>query len=180
MRKSFTMVEVLIVTAIMAVLGAAISLSMVHMNSFFRSEEALSKLQAESRKIKRYLSNELRTTDRAQIVITKNSPFAGTDTIQFPVPRSDIATSWDPADLWDADLVTLAIVQNGADNILTRTQAGVAQTYTKNVSSIRFIDSTQDATLALNELRVIITFNITDKNNRSYVRAETSIINMRN
>jgi prepilin-type N-terminal cleavage/methylation domain-containing protein len=180
--RAMTLIEILIVAAILAVLVGILSVALLQARSVFLVADVLASLQADSRLAMNNVVAELRSTARTQIAIIQNSPAAGTDTIVYHLP-ADVNADEIPdiaSDIlqWDAAAVTIAI--NPANRQLLKTVGGNTTILANNIKRINFLSHALDASLALDELKITIESEKTSREGRTYNFVSTSVINMRN
>lgn len=183
----FTLVEVLFASAIsIMVLGIMYG---SYISSFETVEIASEQadLQAQARIALRYMISELRNATRTS---TQNpSP-----NLSIPSePNNKQIQFYLPEDKDEDGLITDANgqIEWGTNNMiryqyipgqkeLRRLEKGEHKIFARNVSDVQFIDIDIDSSLAIDELKIVLTLGKTTKKNRNLSVTLTSIVALRN
>ncbi|MCX5702173.1 MAG: prepilin-type N-terminal cleavage/methylation domain-containing protein [Candidatus Omnitrophica bacterium] len=186
-NSGFTLVEVLFASAIsIAVLGIMYGSYISSFEAFdIASEQA--DLQAQARIALRYMVSELRNATRTS---TQNpSP-----NLSIPSePNNKQIQFYLPEDKDEDGLITDANgqIEWGTNNMihyqyipgqeeLQRLEKGEHKIFARNVSDVQFIDIDIDSSLAIDELKIVLTLGKTTKKNRNLSVTLTSIVALRN
>ncbi len=180
--KGFTLAEILVVAVLIFILIAALIGALNTTFSIFLFTDITAELNSESRLAIRLMSEELRNTSQGEIVITQDYPVVGTDRIVYSLlplvggvpPIIGGEPDWSSA-------VSVTISLDDTTNELIRTddtpQTSVIAEYVKRVN---FIDRSIDASLYLDELRIILELERSDARGKLYNAVSTMTVNMRN
>lgn len=180
--NGFTLIEILLVSAITIVLVGILAATLFQLRSAFQTGDILISLQADARQAISSLAVDLKRTAFNQMMITQNSPSAGTDIIVFRLPSdnngdglpdliSDVL-QWDPTD------ITISL--DSANSQLIKTFGSATNVLANNVKRINFLDHSLMPTLNIDELKVVLELQKANKEGRVYNYTSTAIIDMRN
>lgn len=180
--NGFTLIEILLVSAITIVLVGILAATLFQLRSAFQTGDILISLQADARQAISSLAVDLKRTAFNQMMITQNSPSAGTDIIVFRLPSdnngdglpdliSDVL-QWDPTD------ITISL--DPANSQLIKTFGSATNVLANNVKRINFLDHSLMPTLNIDELKVVLELQKANKEGRVYNYTSTAIIDMRN
>ncbi|MEW6008655.1 MAG: hypothetical protein AB1629_03370 [Candidatus Omnitrophota bacterium] len=180
--NGFTLIEILLVGAITIVLLGILAATLLQLRSTFQSGDILICLQSDARQAIASLSSDLKKTAFSQMLITQNSPSAGTDMIVFRLPADsdgdglpDLVADvlqWDPTDI----TISLEL----ANSQLIKTYGSTISVLANNVKRINFLDHALEPSLNIDELKVVLELEKTNKEGRVYNYTSTAIIDMRN
>ena len=182
-RRGFTLMELLVVAIILTVFIAVLSVAVLQARSVFETTDILVKLQENVRLAVRKMSADLRRTAPGQISITQNIPVAGTDRIVYFLPM-DAGGDGNPdytinGTTWSASATTISLDAGGTGRLL-KTVGGDTLILAQNVKSVRFIDSSINSSLYLDEVQIVMELEDTSFEGRVHNIVSTSVINMRN
>lgn len=186
-NKGFTLVEVLFASAIsIVVLGIMYG---IYISSFevldIATEQA--DLQAQARIALRYMVSELRNATRTS---TQNpSPNLSIPSepnnkqIQFYLPEykdedGSITVENDQIEWGTNNMIHYQYIPGQKE--LRRLEKGEHKIFARNVTDVQFIDIDIDSSLAIDELKVVLTLGKTTKKNRNLSVTLTSIVALRN
>lgn len=182
--RGLTLVEIMIVCAIVVVMVGILTFAIIQIRSVFESADVEASLQADGRIAVNNIISDLRRTALAQKSIVADTPVVGTDAIVFHLPLD--ADSDGLADIvgdvlqWDPTDITIRL--DSATSQLKKTISGNSYfaVLANNVKSIRFYDHNLDSNLSLSELRVVLELQKANKEGRVFNYTSTSIMDMRN
>ncbi|MBU2540351.1 MAG: prepilin-type N-terminal cleavage/methylation domain-containing protein [Candidatus Omnitrophica bacterium] len=181
-KTGVTLIEILVVTVIIVILVGILSFSLIQARSVFQSGDILVSLQSDARLGINHMLTDLRRTAYTQMTILQNTPSAGIDSITYHLPLDgdsdglpDIVAD---ALVWDTTDITISL--DTATSSLIKTVNSNETVLANNVKDINFFDHNLDATLYLDELKVIMELEKTSSEGRTHNFISTSIINMRN
>lgn len=172
--KGFTLLETLAATAIMLILTGILTIAFMQSGVIFQATDISATLQANSRQAINKMALDLNRTNtitsQGQLVITQNVPSQGTDQVSYRVGSSSgTAINWGP-------VVTINLEAGGTGRLIKSDGTVLAN----HVNGVSFFDHGRDASLYLNELRVVLNLSATSREGRVYNLVSTAIINMRN
>lgn len=182
--SGLTLVEILVVCAIVAVMVGILTFAIIQIHSVFQSADVQAGLQSDGRVAINNIIADLRRTSYTQKSILADTPVVGTDAIVFHLPLD--ADSDGLADIvgdvlqWDPTDVTISL--DTATSQLKKTISGNSYfaVLANNVKSISFYDHALDSNLGLSELRVVLELQKANKEGRVFNYTSASIIDMRN
>jgi prepilin-type N-terminal cleavage/methylation domain-containing protein len=186
-KSGFTLVEILIVTAISLVVGGMILRIYISSSNIWDENVLQADLQARARNALNFMVNELRNATRTS---TQNpSPnlsipsTPNNKSIHFHLPEDKDGNSyitdadgdleWDTNDSIDYQYVP-------GQKILRRLEKGEQVILANNVSDVQFIDAGIDSSLYLDELKIILTLQKSTPKQRSVSVTLTAMVNLRN
>ena len=182
-KRSLTLMEVLVVTIIMAVFVAILGVALVQTRSVFETTDILVRLQENARLAISKPSNDLMRTSISQVTITQDVPSAGTDRIVYFLPQDadsngvpDYTTN---GATWEVGSVSVSLDPSGTGYLL-KSEGGNTTVVAQNVKSVRFKDYLIDSGLYMDELQIVLEMEKTSYDGRVYNSTSTSVINMRN
>lgn len=179
-NKGVTFIEILIVALIMGIITGMMLSAFMQTNSLFQTVNIPATQQAAIRRLVNSMALDLNSTSRPQIQITQDFPYPGCDRIRYRLPQY---SSGQPVlsglvIVWDSDIF-INLDPAGTGRLL-KTQGGNVRVLADNVNSINFFDQSRDATLAADELKIILNLRNISPQQRVYNMGSTSIVNMRN
>jgi len=181
MKKGLTLVEIMVVSAILLVIVAMLSNALIQTREIFATTDISATLQGDSRLAISRIAADLRRTSRNELTILKDTPFAASDTLQYHLPQAINGTPTTAGNslLWDAG--DYAITVNPVNNRLIRTDPdGNTTILAQNIAAIQADDFNTDNTLALNEISIVVRLQKEGLRNIVHNFNATSTINMRN
>ncbi len=176
-KKSFTFVELIVVSVLMAVMIGMLLAFLMQTRSILQTTDITTTLYEDARRAISNMTQELRRTTLSQITITQDSPQVGTDSLSYKLPADDDSDG--EPDLTGSSIdwgTTITISLDLGTGNLVRTQGVDAYVLAKNVESINFSLSS----VYSNELEIGLVLEKTSYRGRDYNVTSTSIINMRN
>ena len=187
-NKGVSLTELLWVTAILVIVIAALTVSLMGLQSIFQAIKETAMIETEARVAGRVIAWELKETSRNRITITQNTPAAGTDVIEYYLPvMVDTDTDGKPdtpsiaggSIQWDATPVTIAL-EPGDTGRLLRTEGADQTVLADNVKRINFLSNDLDSDLSPDELEITLELEKAGFSGRTYNTAVTFFIDMRN
>ena len=139
-HRGFTVLEVIFALTIAVIIVGILVAFIMQSRAIYQAADISASLQANSRQAIERIALDLKRTNRTRIIITQNTPLAGTDMIQYQLPQYDVNSlpvSVGSAISWD---VASSIALNNTTQQLLQTQGGNTRVLASNVNSVQFFD----------------------------------------
>ncbi|MDD5730843.1 MAG: prepilin-type N-terminal cleavage/methylation domain-containing protein [Candidatus Omnitrophica bacterium] len=185
--KGLTLVEVLVATAIGVVIMGIMITTYLSSTDLYESQNTLIDLQSRARNAIIFMTTELKNATRTSAANpSPNLSIPSTPNnkdIQFYVPEDKngdgLITDSNGLIEWDTDNKIQYQYVPGLEE-LRRLEKGNQYKIAQNVSDIRFIDASVDSSLAINEVRIILTLSAISPRRRLFTVTQTGIVRLRN
>ncbi len=187
MKRGFTLIEVLVASSIFVVVLGMIYSSYRAGLDLWENAESTTDLESQARQAMTFMVSELRNATRTS---TQNpSPNANITSgpnlkqIDFVLPEDangdGYITDSNGAIEWDTNTHIQYKFIPG-QHYLRRQEPGQQRVLAYNVSDVQFFDITSDATLALNEIKIVLTLSKTTPRGHTLTFTLTSVVKLRN
>jgi len=181
-NKAFTVAELIVASVIMVSLVGILVAGFSQNYAAFQSSNIVNSFQNDARLAALQISKDLRRTNLSKLSITKNTPWAGTDSITYKLPSADANN--DPvisggSIQWDSNSITIAVDAANAGE-LVRSGPDGTRALAHNIKAITFTSINQSNQLYLDELKVGLHFEALGFRGRKHNFNSTFIVDMRN
>ncbi|HNX81876.1 MAG TPA: prepilin-type N-terminal cleavage/methylation domain-containing protein [Candidatus Omnitrophota bacterium] len=187
MKRGFTLVEVLIASAISIIVLASIYSSYRAGLDLWENAENTVDLESQARRAMTSMVSELRNATRTS---TQNpSPNASITSgpnlkqMDFVLPEDKNGDGYITDASGAVEWATSNHIQYKfipGQKYLRRQEQGDLQVLAYDVSNVQFFDITSDPTLSLNEIRIVLTLTKTTPRKRTMTFTLTSVVKLRN
>lgn len=180
-RRGFTFLETLVAGGILMSLGLVVVMWLSSVSDLWWTSTTQSQVRTTAEQLINRLTDELKNGTRTAAASPPNAtiPASPNNTaITFYLPTSQVIDASGNIQ-WDA-ATAIQYVYVPAAQELRRVAGGVPVTLSGGVTSVRFEDSTINAALYTNEIRVILTVQQRSPQQRTMSATATEIVKLRN
>jgi prepilin-type N-terminal cleavage/methylation domain-containing protein len=187
LNKGFTLVEVLMASFIGAMVIGVLFAVFSAGNDLYEVKRTQADLQGQARNALDEMSSELKQATRASNQTPSPNLFFPTSpdnrNIDFCLPMdldaNGYLTNTNGTIEWDTTN-HIQYLYNATGRQIIRMKNGVDKTLANNVLDVRYIDITYDSSLAINELKIVLSLSKTTPHGRTMSTAATATVKLRN
>lgn len=182
-RHGMSIPEILTVFALLILITAVIMDVYINASNYLSTAHIMPELQYNARIGMARFSDDIRQTTLPLVVIQEDVPVFGSDSISYRILRDQDLNSIPDQDAngqpdW-GNGYNVTVSLDAANQTLTRTTAGGTTILARNVKSVNFFNHTTTPTLPLNEVRIYLELEKTQRG-RTFSFNLTGVICLRN